>query len=142
MDASVKNYASKRPGILYGRRLALFKAAFVDPSVIQEAVDTAFTQDATDSWPLITVVLQFPDHALTLGSSSQSPFMLPWAIIRLNRKTFTNNADISHAVLHLIPRGFVNYERLAGTRLESDVAFAVTQHNELALHLPLYTTLQ
>lgn len=136
-DASVREYASKYPGVLQGKNLTLFRAAFNDPVVVQEAVRTTWGQFGTDNWPVAIVSLVFADgQAITVGSSSQSFYMLPWMVTRRNHQSLTYNADISRALVRLIPPAFVNYRRIAGVGIESEIGDSVTRHNVRTLGLP------
>jgi hypothetical protein len=48
--------------------------------------------------------------------------MLPWEVVRRGRKVKTYNADIARAVVALIPKEFVNRDRLSGENLDRRLA--------------------
>jgi hypothetical protein len=92
----------------------LFRKAFEDEKTIQQRLNSLYASFHTDDYPRMDIELKFVDGEVTrVTSSSQHPFMIPWKIIQGETSTVTYNADISRALLALLPKKFTNREALS-----------------------------
>jgi hypothetical protein len=91
----------------------LFRTAFTDERTIQARLKSLYQSFHTDDYPSMSVQLAFVGGELvTVCSDSQHPFMIPWKVARGGNTAETYNADISRALLALVPAKFTNREDL------------------------------
>ena len=97
----------------YADQQDLFRTAFTDEQTIQARLKSLYQSFHTDDYPGMSVQLAFDDgELLTACSDSQHPFMIPWKIARGGKTAETYNANISRALLALLPAKFTNRENL------------------------------
>lgn len=97
---------------------SLFEAAFVDESTLPLRLERVYEHSHTDDYPYMRLQFALTDgSALTLTTHSQNPHMLPWTIKVDGATRETYNAEISQALLAILPPKFANRERLSGDGL-------------------------
>jgi hypothetical protein len=91
----------------------LFRSSFTSDRTIQKRLDSLYASFHTDDYPHMAVELTFEDGtSQTAKSDSQHPFMVPWSISHNGVTAETYNANISRALLTLLPSEFANREAL------------------------------
>jgi len=91
----------------------LFRSVFTNDQTLEQRLASVYASFHTDDYPHMRVDLTLSDGtSLCVTSDSQHPFMLPWKITQGGTTTETYNANISHALLELLPSGFTNREAL------------------------------
>jgi hypothetical protein len=109
----------------------LYFSSFNDIRLIAQLLPSRNHVRWTDDYPSIELTLRGEDGGIVKVSSEAQPlFMLPWKIVRNGRVTRTYNAHISRALARLLPKDFVNKERLVGEGLKEELARAVMHHIE------------
>jgi hypothetical protein len=106
----------------------LFISSFSDLATIKAVLPSLYNFVRMDDYPSVQVELDF-DDGTTISASSQTPyqFMLPWKVVRGSETTTTYNADISRAIVALMPKKSTNRTRLTGDGLDRDLDDAVRQ---------------
>ena len=91
----------------------LFQSAFTNEQTLQKRLDSLYAGFHTDDYPQMRVELVFDGgQTILLQSNSQHPFMIPWNVTQDKGTTKTYNANISRALLALLPEHFTNREAL------------------------------
>jgi hypothetical protein len=130
LEASVCRFTPQR---------ALFVSTFTNLQEVKALLPRVLEPGATDDSPSVEIeILRNGETVWQLVSSSQShAFMLPWVVIASEKSFFTlpwshtqpdksfitYNADISRALIRLLPEKFVNYDRIAGAHLNRELGF-------------------
>jgi hypothetical protein len=101
------------------RQRAWLTNALADVELLGEAVRGGFGTMWTDDYP--SLELRFENHdgqtveqVFRLSTSAQPSFMLPWQVYDGTNEFTSGNADISRAVVQVLPPGFLNRDRLNG----------------------------
>jgi hypothetical protein len=116
------------PQVGASNQQALFQQKFQEESFISRIVTDIYKHSFhTDDYPSVSIRLVFDDGSvLTAISNSQQPFMLPWKIENTGIQFETYNANISRALLSILPKKTVNLSRINGdgllALLKSDAA--------------------
>jgi hypothetical protein len=103
-------------------------ARFMQPGVIAERIRALDGSGPgwTDDNPAVRVEVVLAGGETVIATShSQLPLMLPWTVERRGHTSQTFNPDISRNVADILPDGFVERDRVAGTYLEEFLAEAV-----------------
>lgn len=104
----------------------LFNRIFRDKTRMEIIVRDYLMRGAhTDDYPRVEVTIKSAAGTIKLSSSQQAPLMLPWKIESRGKKSVAYNADISRAVVKLMPAKFTNRDRLSGERFRPNVSFKV-----------------
>ena len=91
----------------------LFRSSFTNEQTIQKRLSSLYASFHTDDYPHMSIEVTLNDETTqTVKSDSQHPFMIPWNVSRGGITTETYNADISRALLALLPPEFTNRESL------------------------------
>lgn len=99
---------------------ALFREAFEDQRTLPSRLKHVYESSHSDDYPHMQVQLVFQSGAqVTLTTDSQNPYMLPWCVTVNGSTTQTYNANISRALVGLLPPKFDNRERLTEHNLAS-----------------------
>jgi hypothetical protein len=99
-----------------------FDCSFADLSAVEKLLPSLFSFDATDDYGVVKVQITFADGSvMSITSGSHYEFMLPWKVERDGRTTVSYNADISRALVPLLPKKAANRERLAGEMFREDL---------------------
>jgi hypothetical protein len=101
------------------RQRAWLTNALTDFDLLGEAVRQSFTGGWTDDSP--SLELRFENDSgktveqqLRLYTRAQHSFMLPWEVYEGTNAWASGNADISRAVVQVLPPGFMHRDRLNG----------------------------
>jgi len=110
---------------------ALYKTSFTSQTLIEQVVPNVLNVSRSDDYPSVKVEVTFDGGSkATVDSDSQGLFMLPWKVKRNGEAFDTYNANISRAVAALMPNNATNRARIAGERLDVDLADAVMHYIE------------
>ncbi|MGH9699472.1 MAG: hypothetical protein ACRD52_08405 [Candidatus Acidiferrales bacterium] len=110
---------------------ALYRVSFTNETLIRKVVLNLFNFVSTDDYPSVKVEATLEDgSSVSATSNSQYLFMLPWKVKRSGQEVATYNADISRAVVALMPKKSTNRSRIAGQGLDVDLAEAVMRYIE------------
>jgi hypothetical protein len=100
---------------------AMLESAFADPATMGKVVPRLFNNDhyrcadCSRPNPSVKVSINFEDFTtLQARSYSRFPFMLPWREPGNGTEVTAYNADISRAIVALMPEKATNRSRLAG----------------------------
>jgi hypothetical protein len=108
------------------RQREFFQSSFTDLNQIGTLLPSIVRTSWTDDPVWVRVKIKFADgKTWTAETRNQPPFMLPWTVQRVGESFQTFNADISRAIVILLPKGVVNRERLAGAGLDDLIVRAV-----------------
>jgi hypothetical protein len=100
---------------------ALFRSSFVDAPKAQRRLKQLYASFHTDDYPHLAFRVTFKDGtSVSVDSTSQHPFMIPWKIVRDGKSQETYNVQISRALQALLPEKFTNRGRLADGDQYSD----------------------
>jgi hypothetical protein len=92
----------------------LFRTSFQDIQLMERVINSYARGGWTDDNPNIEIVIKRGNETIRLFSDGQASFMLPWEITKSDRKVITYNADVTRAIVNLLPRKFTNRDRLIG----------------------------
>ncbi len=101
--------------------------ALADTDLLTTTLGRWFVDLRIDDRPTMELRFEHDDgrvvrRILQLKTTSYWPFMLPWEVHGGTNDFISGNADISRAVLQILPPGFLNRRRLDGdSRLDSDL---------------------
>ena len=85
----------------------------------------------TDDYPNFGVeTTELDGSKIVVGSDEQPSFMLPWEIVQNGKTIHTYNANISRALVALLPKKFANKDRLSGENLRRVLASSVMREIE------------
>jgi hypothetical protein len=102
------------------RQRAWLTNALADVELLGDAVRGCFgTMGWTDDYPSLELRFendngQTVEQVFRLSTSAQPSFMLPWQVDDGTNEFTSGNADISRAVVQVLPPGFLNRDRLNG----------------------------
>jgi hypothetical protein len=71
----------------------------------------------SDDYPEVEVSVATERGPLTISSTSQGPYMVPWRVRRDDEPTLSYDLRIPRAIAALMPEGFLNRSRVAGDGL-------------------------
>lgn len=84
-----------------------------DPAELRRVIGNALADFHSDDYPHVEVELTMDSGRTILASSgSQSPFMVPWTVMRKAGEAATWNPEIGPALADLLPSDFTNRKRL------------------------------
>lgn len=108
----------------------LFMHAFKDPAFVRTLVpEVSKPYTHTDDYPKIRIIIVTTEgQRIVADAFSQAPFMTPWTIQRGEKKIQTWTTDIGRALGMLLPKGFLNKERLSTQSLTDTLAQVVMEH--------------
>jgi hypothetical protein len=108
---------------------ALLTSKFTDLQAVKTFLPDLLQPGTNDDSPWMDIViLKNGETVWQLASRSQSElFMLPWAINGPKKSFTTYNADVSRALARLLPKKFVNRDRMAGAALEHELGSRVAR---------------
>jgi hypothetical protein len=97
--------------------------ALADIDLLAETLRGSFGSFWTDDYPTLELWFEHDDgkvvkQILLLKTTAQPSFMLPWDVRDGTNQCVSGNADISRAVVQLLPLGFLNRDRLNGDVFE------------------------
>ena len=97
--------------------------ALADIDLLAEVLRGSFGGRWTDDYPTLELRFEHNDgkvveQILLLKTTAQPSFMLPWEVHDGTNLCLSGNADISRAVVQLLPLGFLNRDRLNGDAFE------------------------
>ncbi len=107
-----------------------FEAARADVELISRLLDEYYAPGHwwTDDYPHVSAVVGLADGTtVSLSSSAQQAFMIPWKVSRSGTTYQTYEPDIGRALASLAPTRFGQKDRLAGTHLRSWLVSEVFQ---------------
>lgn len=119
------------PDLLEGtpNQRALFRETFTDSKTVADLLPAAFRFVKFDDYPQLKVTITLKDGGQwTCFSKSYYPFMLPWQVSRGDGKGTTYDADISRAIVALMPKGSLNRSRLGDEELKAWLSQEVMMH--------------
>ena len=101
------------------RQRAWLTNALADVELLGEALRGCFGAFWTDDYPSLELRFEHDDgqtveQVFRLNTRAQPPFMLPWEVYDGTNEFTSGNADISRAVVQILPPGFLNRDRLSG----------------------------
>ncbi len=105
------------------RQRAWLTNALADIDLHSEALRGRFGNFWTDDYPTLELRFEHDDgrvveQVLLLKTTAQPAFMLPWEVHEGTNLCTSGNADISRAVVQVLPPGFLNRDRLNGDIFE------------------------
>jgi hypothetical protein len=105
------------------RQRAWLTNALADINLLAEALRGPFGGIWTDDYPTLELRFERSDgqgveQILLLKTTAQPSFMLPWEVNDGTNQCTSGNADISRAVVEILPNGFLNRDRLSGDLFE------------------------
>lgn len=104
----------------------LFNRIFRNKAQMEKIIADYLLRAAhTDDYPRLEITIKHHAGMIKLSSEKQTPLMLPREIESGGVKSVTYNADISRAVINLLPAKFTNRDRLSGKKLRPDVSVRV-----------------
>jgi hypothetical protein len=125
-EPAIKEYADFYYSAAAPNLQALYLSNFKDITLMKGLSASLYRGWWTDDYPLVEVeVTKAEGTKLVATSKAQQLFMLPWEMSVGNQNTKTYNADIARAIVALLPKKFVNRERLAGEGLRRKLAESV-----------------
>ena len=95
----------------------LFLKSFRDAALIKEVLAQHFRSVTYDDYPDVIASIAFADgHTISLHSSAQTFFMVPWSVAHDGvEDDMSFNPGVGVALAHLLPRGATNQGRLEGS---------------------------
>jgi len=101
------------------RQRAWLTNALADVELLGDAVRGSFGAMWSDDYPSLELRFEHDDgqnieQVFRLSTRAQPSFMLPWQVYEGTNESTSGNADISRAVVRVLPPGFLNRERLSG----------------------------
>ena len=101
------------------RQRAWLTQAIADLQCLNEAVRGYYRSSWSDDYPSVELRFQqdneqIVEQVFRLRTDAQHSFMLPWEVWDGTNVCASGNADISRAVVQLLPPGFMNRDRLSG----------------------------
>jgi len=128
-EIAVKEYADYYFSVAAPNQKELYLSSFKNLQFIEKILPSVLSGGWSDDFPHFEVEITEPDASKTIVSSDEQPsFMLPWKIVKNNKTTQTYNAEISRALAALLPKKFVNRDRLSGDNLRRVLAESVMRH--------------
>jgi len=109
-EAALRDQTHRKLHELSPKQIELFKTHFADLNHAQEAFAGLFKSWHTDDYPKMSVTVTIDGKTSGVQSDSQSPFMLPWDGTDKVRGGY--NCHISQSIAALLPKKFLNRERL------------------------------
>ncbi len=101
----------------------LFLTSFRDIKLVEKLLPEILRGGWTDDYPDFELQIQNKDGSLvTISSSRQNIFMIPFVINENAETRFSYNANLSRAIAALLPEKFTNRERLSGEQLSNRIA--------------------
>jgi hypothetical protein len=89
---------------------------------VSDLVRRVNLQTWTDDYPSAAIEIALASGArISLSSTVQSAFMLPWRIENGSSSFETFNPDVSRALAAVLPAGFLNRDRIAGEGFDKQV---------------------
>ena len=128
-EPGVKKYASYYFSSAAPNQKELYLSSFKNLQLVGKIIPSVLSGGWTDDYPRFNVEITESDGSkIVVGSDEQPTFMLPWEIIRYGKTVKTYNANISRALVALLPKKFANKDRLSGGNLNSVLARFVMRH--------------
>lgn len=125
-EAAVKEYADYYFSAAAPNQQALYYSSFKNLQFIEKILPFVLRGGWTDDYPNFVVEITETNGSKTIVSSDKQPsFMLPWKIVKNDKTTQTYNANISRALVALLPEDFPNKERLSGESFRRALAESV-----------------
>lgn len=116
----------RRASMFSERQKSVFIRHFCDARNVVTWIDAHYGLSGirtitTDDYPHVRVHIRWDNRrSITIDSTAQTQFMLPWRIEPTNQQTY--NVAISKAIAALVPRGAPNSDRLTGIHLAETYA--------------------
>ena len=112
-----------------------FESAFTDPTAVDKAVPLLFRPrlcvDCDRFTSSVEISVRLDDGTqINARTSSQSPFMLPWHLQNGGKDVIAYNADISRAIIALMPENSANRSQLAAEHLATELGHIVLNQEE------------
>ena len=130
-EKGLKDYADSYYSSASPNQQALYLSTFRDVAFMKVLLPSLYPGMWTDDYPWFEVEVVKEDGTKIIATSKEKQlFMLPWEVTNAGRKIKTFNAEISRAVVALLPPEFTNRDRLSGDNLPYVLAKAVMQRIE------------
>lgn len=127
-QAGIEDYAASYFSMSAPKQKQLYLSSFKNLQFIEKIIPKVLNGGWTDDYPSFGVEITEADGTkIIVGSDEQPEFMLPWEIVRNGKTTRTYNANISRALVALLPKKFANRDRLSGKYLRQNLAVQVTR---------------
>jgi len=106
--------------------------SFPDLAVVKRIVRSMFNDQTSEFSvsPIVRVTVFFDGNSQVEFTSGAGPFMLPWYVMRNGKEIPTYNANISRALVALVPPETLNRDDLTGQDFGVRVVDAVRQYIE------------
>ena len=128
-EPGVKEYADYYYSVAAPNQKELYLSSFKNLQLIEKILPNVLSGGWTDDYPRFTVEITESDGSKTVVSSDEQPsFMLPWEIVRNGEMIHTYNANISRALVALLPKKFANKDRLSGENFNSILAHSIMDY--------------
>lgn len=125
-EKGVREYADFYYSTAAPNLQALYLSTFKNMDFMKRIVPPLYPGNWTDDYPYVEVeVMEDGGNKIVASSNAQQLFMLPWKVTNGEQKVETYSAEITRAVVALLPKKFTNRERLSGEGLSRMLADAV-----------------
>jgi hypothetical protein len=113
---ALSEYLKNQRKALSSKQKKHFLTSFTNLQSMKKVVDDYYSRYWTDDDPRIEIVVQTEeDKVIEITSSSQQEFMLPWHVSSVGPGAyFTWDATFSRVIAQLLPKDFLNKDRIAG----------------------------
>ncbi|MHA1930645.1 MAG: hypothetical protein ACTSV2_18905 [Candidatus Thorarchaeota archaeon] len=104
---------------LTSSQIEVWTRSWNDPNLILSALKKHYAGSWTSDCPEILIRIEMDDgEHISIRSTAQQAFMIPWKITRNDVETQTYNVRLSKSISKLLPTDFANLERLSEKPLE------------------------
>lgn len=128
-ELGVKEYADYYYSVAAPNQKELYLSSFKNLQLIEKLLPSVLSGGWTDDYPRFGIEITEADGSKTvIGSDEQPTFMLPWEIVKNGETTKTYNANVSRAIVALLPKKFANKNRLSGENFHTVLATSVMRY--------------
>lgn len=125
-QSGVKEYADYYYSTAAPNQQSLYLTTFMNLQFIEEILPSVLRGGWTDDYPHFGLeIVKTDGNKMIVESNEQPTLMLPWKISRDDKEIETYNANISRAIVDLLPKKFANRSRLSGEDLRRVLATSV-----------------
>ena len=125
-EIGVKEFADYYFSVAAPNQKELYFSTFKNLKIIEKILPSVLDGGWTDDYPNFVIEINELDGSKTVVRSDKQPtFMLPWEITKNGKTEQTYNANVSRAIVALLPKEFANRSRLSGNNLRRVLATAV-----------------
>lgn len=130
-EIGVKEYADYYFSVAAPNQKELYLSSFKNLQFVEKLLPSILRGGWTDDYPNFGVeTTELDGSKIVVGSDEQPSFMLPWEIVQNGKTIHTYNANISRALVALLPKKFANKDRLSGENLRRVLASSVMREIE------------